>query len=98
MSWASLPGHKPELGEQLLSLAQSTQDPSLVLEASLVLGGTLLTVGDFVSARDARLIRQPTAVRGELAVSIAGIRFQKRLRVDGATKQRESPMSAGSSR
>jgi class 3 adenylate cyclase/tetratricopeptide (TPR) repeat protein len=41
-----------ELGEQLLSLAQSVQDSALLLEAHLTLGYTLHTLGEFVSARD----------------------------------------------
>jgi predicted ATPase len=39
------------LGEQLLWLAQSTQDDALLLEAHLALGSALFWGGDFVSAR-----------------------------------------------
>jgi predicted ATPase/DNA-binding winged helix-turn-helix (wHTH) protein len=45
-----------ELGEQLLHLAQQTQDPELLMEAHLALGNALFWRGDFVSAR-ARLER-----------------------------------------
>ena len=41
-----------ELGEQLLSLAQSVQDPALLLEAHWVLGETLFWLGEFASARE----------------------------------------------
>ena len=41
----------PELGEQLLSLAQSVQDPVLLLEAYYALGGTLVQRGELASAR-----------------------------------------------
>jgi class 3 adenylate cyclase/predicted ATPase len=40
-----------ELGEQLLSLAQSAQDPALLLEAHCVLGDTLLWPGELSLAR-----------------------------------------------
>jgi class 3 adenylate cyclase/predicted ATPase len=40
-----------ELGEQLLSLAQSAQDPALLLEAHSVLGDTLLWPGELSLAR-----------------------------------------------
>src|SRR5262249_18525153 len=40
-----------ELGEQLLSLAQHTQDPTLLLLAHRVLGQTLSFLGEFASAR-----------------------------------------------
>ena len=40
-----------ELGEQLLSLAQRTQDPPLLLLAHRVLGQTLAFLGEFASAR-----------------------------------------------
>ena len=36
-------------GEQLLSLAQSVQDPALLLEAHMALGSTLFCLGEFVS-------------------------------------------------
>ncbi|MBI3300989.1 MAG: hypothetical protein HYZ72_02775 [Deltaproteobacteria bacterium] len=41
-----------ELGEQLLTLARSTQDPSLLLEARLALGATLVWLGEFAPARE----------------------------------------------
>jgi predicted ATPase len=41
-----------ELGEQLLSLAQSVQDPALLLEAYQALGLTLFCLGEFVPARE----------------------------------------------
>jgi class 3 adenylate cyclase/predicted ATPase len=41
-----------ELGEQLLSLAQSTQDPALLLEAHSALGAVLFHLGEFVPARE----------------------------------------------
>ena len=41
-----------ELGEQLLSLAQSVQDPALLLEAHHALGWTLFLSGEFASARE----------------------------------------------
>ncbi len=40
-----------ELGEQLLSLAQSAQDPALLLEAHRALGATLSSLGELVLAR-----------------------------------------------
>jgi class 3 adenylate cyclase/predicted ATPase len=40
-----------ELGEQLLSLAQSAQDPALLLEAHFALGDTLLWPGELSLAR-----------------------------------------------
>ncbi|MBI3796864.1 MAG: AAA family ATPase [Deltaproteobacteria bacterium] len=40
-----------ELGEQLLSLAQSTQDPALLLEAHRALGATLSSLGELVLVR-----------------------------------------------
>jgi predicted ATPase len=40
-----------ELGEQLLRLAHSVQDPSLLLEAHVILGNTLLWLGEFASAQ-----------------------------------------------
>src|SRR5262249_38652423 len=40
-----------ELGEQFLSLAQSAQDPALLLVAHFVLGGTLLWPGELTLAR-----------------------------------------------
>ena len=40
-----------KLGEQLLTLAQQVQDPAFFLEAHLVLGSTLLCLGEFASAR-----------------------------------------------
>jgi class 3 adenylate cyclase/predicted ATPase len=40
-----------QLSEQLLSLAQSTQDPAFLLEAYLALGSTLLRMGELPSAR-----------------------------------------------
>jgi predicted ATPase len=39
-----------ELGGQLLCLAQSAQDPTLLLEAHLALGNTLVWLGEFASA------------------------------------------------
>jgi predicted ATPase len=39
------------LAEQLLSLAQSVQDPALLLEAHFALGDTLIWRGEFASAR-----------------------------------------------
>ena len=41
-----------ELGEQLLSLAQSVQDPALLVEAHHALGETLFCLGEFVPARE----------------------------------------------
>ena len=41
-----------ELGEQCLSLAQSVQDPALLLEAHMALGPTLLFLGELASARE----------------------------------------------
>jgi predicted ATPase len=41
-----------ELAEQLLRLAQSVQDPALLLQAHWALGVTLLQLGKFVSARE----------------------------------------------
>ena len=41
-----------ELAEQLLRLAQSAQDPALLVQAHLALGKTLFWLGEFVSARD----------------------------------------------
>jgi predicted ATPase len=41
-----------ELGEQLLSLAQSVQDPALLLEAHVALGYTLHFLGEFIPARE----------------------------------------------
>jgi class 3 adenylate cyclase/predicted ATPase len=41
-----------ELGEQLLSLAQRSQDPTLLLEARRALGETCFWRGEFVSARE----------------------------------------------
>jgi predicted ATPase len=41
-----------ELAEQLLRLAQSVQDPALLLEAHLALGGTLLWLGELTRARE----------------------------------------------
>jgi tetratricopeptide (TPR) repeat protein len=40
-----------ELGEQLLTLAQSVQDPALLLEAHLALGTTLFSLGELASAQ-----------------------------------------------
>jgi predicted ATPase len=40
-----------ELGEQLLRMAQSVQDPAFLLEAHLALGTTLFHLGEFASAR-----------------------------------------------
>jgi len=40
-----------ELAEQLLSLAQSVQDPALLLQAHFALGDTLIWRGEFASAR-----------------------------------------------
>ena len=42
-----------ELAEQLLSLAQSVQDPALLLEAHYALGTTLFYLGELALARDA---------------------------------------------
>ena len=42
-----------ELGEQLLSLAQSVHDPALLLEAHHALGCTLYFLGELAAARDA---------------------------------------------
>jgi predicted ATPase len=39
-----------ELGELLLRLAQSVQDPTFLLEANLALGNTLVWLGEFASA------------------------------------------------
>ncbi len=41
-----------ELGKQLLRLAQSVQDPALLVPAQDALGQTLYFLGDFVSARE----------------------------------------------
>ena len=41
-----------ELGEQLLSLAQSVQDPTLLVVAHYGLGMTLFCLGEFASARE----------------------------------------------
>ncbi len=41
-----------ELGEQLLRLAQSVQDPALLLEARYGLGATSFYLGEFASARE----------------------------------------------
>jgi predicted ATPase len=41
-----------ELGEQLLSLARSVQDPALLLEAHAALGYTLHFLGEFIPARE----------------------------------------------
>jgi predicted ATPase len=41
-----------ELGEQLLSLAQRIQDPTLLLEAHHTLGATLYFLGEFAPARE----------------------------------------------
>jgi predicted ATPase len=41
-----------ELGEQLLRLAQSLQDPALLLVAHHVLGDTLFWLGEFAAARE----------------------------------------------
>ena len=41
-----------ELGEQLLSLARSVQDPALLLEAHVALGYTLHFLGEFIPARE----------------------------------------------
>jgi predicted ATPase/DNA-binding winged helix-turn-helix (wHTH) protein len=41
-----------ELGEQLLSLAQSVQDPALLLEAHFPLGAILYCLGEFAPARE----------------------------------------------
>ncbi len=41
-----------ELGEQLLSLAQSVQDPALLLEGHAALGYTLHFLGEFIPARE----------------------------------------------
>jgi predicted ATPase len=40
-----------ELAEQLLTLAQSVQDPALLLEAHLALGTTLFSLGELASAQ-----------------------------------------------
>jgi predicted ATPase len=40
-----------ELGQRLLSLAQSVQDPAFLLEAHFALGQTLLFRGEFIAAR-----------------------------------------------
>jgi len=40
-----------ELGDQLLRLAEDTQDPGLLLEAHYALGATLFYAGEFVSAQ-----------------------------------------------
>ncbi len=40
-----------ELGEQLLSLAQSAQDPAFLLEACYTLGASLFRLGEFTAAR-----------------------------------------------
>ncbi|NOT55353.1 MAG: AAA family ATPase [Deltaproteobacteria bacterium] len=40
-----------ELGEQLLGLAQRVQDPALLLEAHLDLGGSLFSLGELIAAR-----------------------------------------------
>ena len=41
-----------ELGEQLLSLAQSIQDPVLLLEAHFALGTLLFYLGELIPARE----------------------------------------------
>jgi predicted ATPase len=41
-----------ELGEQLFTLAQRTQDPALLLEAHVALGYSLYCLGDLISARE----------------------------------------------
>jgi predicted ATPase len=41
-----------EIGEQLLTLAQHVQDPSLLLVAHDVMGDTLVWLGEFVTARE----------------------------------------------
>ncbi|MBI3800081.1 MAG: AAA family ATPase [Deltaproteobacteria bacterium] len=41
-----------ELGEQLLTLAQSVQDPALLLEAHVALAYTLHFLGEFIPARE----------------------------------------------
>src|SRR5262249_50440293 len=41
-----------ELGEQLLTLAHSVQDPALLVEAHLALGVTLLLRGELTAARE----------------------------------------------
>ena len=41
-----------EIGEQLLTLAQHTQDPALLLVAHDVLGDTLVWLGEFATARE----------------------------------------------
>jgi predicted ATPase len=41
-----------ELGEQLVSLAQSVQDPALLLEAHYALGAALFYLGEFAPAQD----------------------------------------------
>ena len=40
-----------ELGGQMLAIAQRVQDPAIFLEAHLILGATLLALGEFVSAQ-----------------------------------------------
>jgi predicted ATPase len=49
-----------ELAEQLLTLAQSVQDPTLLLEAHYTLGATLLTLGEMTQAR--RSLEQSSAL------------------------------------
>jgi predicted ATPase len=46
----SEPSTAQELGEQLLRLAQSMQDPALLLEAHVALGNTLVWLGEFAPA------------------------------------------------
>jgi hypothetical protein len=46
----SEPKTAQELGEQLLRLAQSVQDPALLLEAHVALGNTLVWLGEFAPA------------------------------------------------
>ncbi|MGH7823115.1 MAG: AAA family ATPase [Candidatus Binatia bacterium] len=41
-----------ELAEQLLALAETAREPALLIEAHLSLGGTLVLLGDFGTARD----------------------------------------------
>jgi class 3 adenylate cyclase/predicted ATPase len=41
-----------ELGEQLLRLAQSVQDPALLAEAHVALGASLILLGELASARE----------------------------------------------
>src|SRR5207244_588609 len=41
-----------ELGEQLLSLAQSVQDPALLSQAHALLGNALVWLGEFAAARE----------------------------------------------